>query len=363
VSPASPASAAAAASPASAASAASPASVASPASAASAASPASAAAAAGRQAAASYLRELLLRPGRYRRIWEQHAIRVRLGEINQLAVAEALARHLWSYPSASGDADVVAHQLKDTVARSLSGSVLSRRALSLFIDAFGFADQEQDRLWRLWEGSAAISVLTGDRAMPSDSFAEVAAVLGPRRHQTLSLHDHVYVGFDGRLASTRTLQVVEAIVDGLDRIPYLYDTNATTLETGQGCGEPTGSLYRISEGVYATGIPLIKSLALGETLTLEYWTSYHYPGNFLDPRERQFRRAALRRLENLDLRVEFHPGMLPETVWWAVWDGLDGEIAEQEPVTLDGQHSAHRYLRSLDNAVVGFHWAWPEDGS
>jgi hypothetical protein len=338
----------------------SPAPAASPASA---ASTASAAAAAGRPAAASYLRELLLRPGRYRRIWEQHAIRVRLGEINQLAVAEALARHLWNYPRDGGDADVVAHQLKDTVSRSLNGRLLSRRALSLFIDVFGFSDQEQGRLWRLWEGSAAISVLTGDRAMPSDSFAEVAAVLGPRRHQTLSLHDHVYVGFDGRVASTRTLQVVEAIADGLDRIPYIYDTNATTLETGQGCGEPAGSPYRISEGVYATDIPLIKSLALGETLTLEYWTSYHYPGNFLDPRECQFRRAALRRLDNLDLRVEFHPGRLPEAVWWAVWDGLDGEIAEQQPVTLDGQHSVHRYLRSLDNAVVGFHWSWPDAGS
>ncbi|MGD0687555.1 MAG: hypothetical protein ABSA03_20850, partial [Streptosporangiaceae bacterium] len=227
MSPVSPASAASAASAASPASYASPASPASPASAAAAAS-----AAAGRQAAAGYLRELLLRPGRYRRIWEQHAIRVRLGEINQLAVAEALARHLWNYPRATGDADLVAHQLKDTVSRSLAGRLLSRRALSLFIDAFGFSDQEQGRLWRLWEGSAAISVLTGDRAMPSDSFAEVAAVLGPRRHQTLSLHDHVYVGPDGRLAYTRTLQVVEAIADGLDSIPYLYDTNTTTLETG-----------------------------------------------------------------------------------------------------------------------------------
>ena len=61
-----------------------------------------------------------------------------------------------------------------------------------------------------------------------------------------------------------------------------------------------------------------------------------------------------------DLRGEFHPDRLPDTVWWAVWDGLEGEIAEQERVTLDIQHSAHRYLRSLEKAVVGFHWSWPE---
>ncbi len=318
---------------------------------------------AGRAAAASYLRELLLRPGRYRRIWEQHATRIRVGEINQLAVGEALARHLWCNPRVTGDIDITAHQLKDTVARALTGRLFSRGALSLFIDAFGFSGQEEDLLWRLWQGSGAISVFAGDSAMPPESLAEVAAALGPRRHQTVSMHDHFHVGPDGRIAATRTLQVVEAIVDGLDRVPYIYDTNATTLETGQGCGDPSGSLYRIRDGVYATDIPLTKSLALGETLTLEYWTSYHYPGNLLDPHERQCRRAALRRLENFDLRVEFHPDRLPDTVWWAVWDGLEGEIAEQERVTLDIQHSAHRYLRSLEKAVVGFHWSWPETGS
>jgi hypothetical protein len=319
--------------------------------------------AAGRRAAASYLRELLLRPGRYRRIWEQHAMRIRVGEINQLAVGEALAAHLWCNPRETGDSDVTAHQLKDTVARALTGRLLSRGALSLFIDTFGFSDQEEDRLWRLWQGSAAISVLSGDNAMPAENLAEVAAVLGPRRYQTVSMHDHVYVGSDGRLASTRTLKVVEAIADGLERVPYLYDTNAATLETGQGCGNPTGALYRIRDGVYATDIPLTRSLAVGETLTLEYWTSYHLPGNLTDPHECEFRRAALSSLENFDLRVEFHPDKLPDGVWWAVWDGVDGEVVEQERVTLDSQHSVHRYLRSLEKVVVGFRWSWPETGS
>ena len=156
-------------------------------------------------------------------------------------------------------------------------------------------------------------MLAGQSAMRSDSMAQVAAVLGPRRHQTLSMHDHVYVGFDGRLSATRTLQVVEALVDGLDSIPYLYDTNALTLETGQGCGDPSGSLYQIRAGVYTTDIPLAKVLARGETLTLEYLTSYSYPGDLDDPQERNFRRAALGRLENFDLRVEFHPGEVCRT--------------------------------------------------
>src|SRR5579859_3709474 len=58
-----------------------------------------------RQAAAEYLHELLLRPGRTRRTWEQYAERTRLGQVNQLAVAEVLARHLWQHPRRRGDGD------------------------------------------------------------------------------------------------------------------------------------------------------------------------------------------------------------------------------------------------------------------
>jgi hypothetical protein len=313
---------------------------------------------AGRRAAASYLRELLERPGPYRRQWEQHVVRARPGEITQLAVAEVLARYLWSYPRVPGDADVLPHQLKDTVSRALSGRLLSRSALALFIEAFGLSDQEANRLWRLWEGSGTISVLSGPRAMASRTEQELHAALGPRRHQTLSLHDHVYVGADGMPARTRTLQVVEAIADGLDRIPYLYDTKALTLEVGQGCTELLGDLYQVTEEVFATHIALARALDIGETTTLEYWTTYQYQPDPLDPHEREYRRAVMGRLENFDMRVEFHPDKLPSGIWWATWDGLEGEILDQEPVALDSQHSVHRYLRFIEKTVVGFHWTW-----
>jgi len=263
-------------------------------------------AAAGRRAAASYLRELLQRPGAYRRMWEQHVIRARSGEITQLAVAEVLAR----------------------------------------------------RLWQLWEGTGTISVLSGPRAVTPRTEQELQAAIGPRRHQTLSLHDHATVGPDGKMARTRTLQVIEAISDKVDRIPFLYDTKALTLEVGQGCTELTGDLYQVSEDLFVTYISLAQPLDAGETTTLEYWMTYQYPGDPLDPHERQYRRAVMRRLENFDIRVEFHPDKLPAGVWWATWDGVDGGIIEQEPVTLDTQHSVHRYLRFIEKTVAGFHWSW-----
>jgi hypothetical protein len=315
----------------------------------------------GRRAASDYLQQLLLKPGGYRQAWEQHAARERPGTINQLAVAEVLARHLRSSPRTASDAALGPQQLKDTVSRALTGRLLSKSALSLFIDAFGMSEHESDRLWRLWNGSATISVMSGTHAVPTCSEQDLDAAIGPRQHQTLSMHDHVWVGSDGRIDRGRHLQVIEANAQGVDRIPFICDTNVLTLEVGQGCKELTGEVRRIGPDVFATQILLARTLDLGETLTFEYWLSYRYPDNPRDPAERQYRRGVLRQLDNLDVRIEFHPDRLPGRVWWAHWDGGDGSVLEREAVSLDSQHSAHRYLRSVEKTVVGFYWEWETD--
>ena len=311
-----------------------------------------------RQAAAAYLRELLLRPGRYRRRWEQYAERSRAGQVNQLAVAEVLARYRWDHPRAEGDADVLPRQLKDTVLRALSGKMLSRSTIALFAEAFGFSDMETEQLRRLWAGSGRISVLSGPRALQPAVHAKVADVFGPPTCQTLSLHDHISLGPGGLITRARTLKVVEATADGVDRVPFIHDTDALTLEVGQGCKGVSGYLHRLGGDLYLTDILLAKELELGETLTLEYWNTYHYTDDRMDERKRQYRRAVMGRLENFDVRVEFHPSRLPGEVWWAVWDGVDGDVVRQESVTPDSQHSVHRYMRFLERTVVGFHWTW-----
>jgi hypothetical protein len=301
-------------------------------------------------AAADYLRELLLQPGRYRQRWVQYAERTRAGEINQLAVADVLAHYLWHHPRNPGDLDVLPRQLKDTVLRVISGKVLSKSALTLFIDAFGFTDSEAALLWKLWEGSDRVRFLSGPRAMPP----EKAAAFGPPQYQTLSLHDHHYIGPDGLPIRHRTLQIIEATVSGLDRIPYRADTNAVSVEVGHGFKGLSGPFYQITEGVYGLEMVLAKSLAVGETLTLEYWTSF----NYREPPEREFRRVVLGRMEGVDIRVEFDPAKLPASVWWAVWDGIDGGIVDQDQAALDSQRSVHRYLKTTEDTVVGFHWDW-----
>ena len=213
-----------------------------------------------RQAAAEYLRELLLRPGRPRRTWEQYAERTRHGQVNQLAVAEVLARHLWQHPRRRRDGDLLPRQLKDTAARALSGRLLSKATLDLFIDAFALPAAEQDQLWRLWEGSPRVRMLTGIRAIRPDTANKVAALLGPPGHQTVSLHDHAFVRADGRIGGVRTIQVLEALRDGLDSIPYIYDTSALTLRVGHGCEAPVGPGSQVKDGPYVLRIPLARTL-------------------------------------------------------------------------------------------------------
>jgi hypothetical protein len=308
-------------------------------------------------AAAAYLRELLLRPGRYRRRWEQYAERSRRGQVNQLAVAEVLAHYLWEHPRNTGDTDVLPRQLKDTASRVLSGKLLSKAALTLFMDAFDLSEFERDQLLKLWEGAATIRVLSGPRAMSAELMSDVAAFTGTPRLQTVSLHDHVLMGQDQQISRIRTLQVIEAREAGVDRIAYIYDGNAISVETGLGCRGVAAPFAEIGEGVYATFILLAKSLEAGETLTLEYWAALR-PLNDQVPDETSYSRVVTRRAENIDIRIEFHPQALPAHVWWTVWDGLKGNVASGEPMVLDSQHSVQRYLRLAEKTAVGFRWDW-----
>jgi hypothetical protein len=312
--------------------------------------PGESAAPTGVQAAAAYMRELLLRPGRYRRKWEQYAERSRAGQVNQLAVAEVLAHYLWEHPRAKGDLDVLPRQLKDTASRALSGKLLSKATLTLFSEAFGLGALEREQLLKLWEGSTHVRVLSGPRAIGDDK----AGMLGRPRLKTLSLHDHHYVGPDGLPLKHRVIHVIEAIVDGVDRVPYRADTNALTIEAGQGFSGLAGPVYQPIAELFVVDMLLAKPLAVGETATLEYTASFHYAA--APPPE--FRRVVQLHVENLDIRVEFHPDKLPSDVVWAVWDGMEGPIVEREPVTLDSQFAVHRYLRLAEKTAVGFHWDW-----
>jgi len=193
-------------------------------------------------------------------------------------------------------------------------------------------------------------VLSGPRAFREDQ----ADALGRPQIKTLSLHDHHYLGPDGLPQRHRVIHVIESLADGVDRVPYRADTNALTIEVGQGFSGLAGPLYQPVADVFVVDMLLAKPLAAGETATLEYSSSFRYQA----PPPPEFRRIVQSFAENLDIRVEFHPARLPGSVVWAVWDGIDGPIIEQENVTLDSQFAVHRYLRLAEQTAVGFHWEW-----
>jgi hypothetical protein len=127
-----------------------------------------------------------------------------------------------------------------------------------------------------------------------------------------------------------------------------------SVEVGQGCSGLGGSFREIATDMFTTDIMLAGTLATGETATLEYQTLFRYQ-TVPAP---EFRRTVVVSMENLDIRVQFHPDKMPRSVLWAVWNGLDGPIVASEPVELDSQCAVHRFLRFAQQTVAGFRWEW-----
>jgi hypothetical protein len=138
----------------------------------------------------------------------------------------------------------------------------------------------------------------------------------------------------------------------MDRYPYVFDTNATTVEVKQG-GTP-GPMYSIGDGLYAVDIDLTVPLAAGETASLEYESTFRYA----EPPPCELRRGVRRVAQNLTLRIEFHPSRLPARTWAASWRSLDAAPTLGEEVFLDTEHSVHRFYDTVENQVVGFVWSW-----
>ena len=83
-------------------------------------------------------------------------------------------------------------------------------------------------------------------------------------------------------------------------------------------------------------------------------TVFHYAR----PPSTEFRRATHRRVEHLDMRVEFHP----ESGHGSSGEAVGGYREPAQAIVGRTswpwtEHSAHRY-RSVRQTVVGFYWEW-----
>jgi hypothetical protein len=94
---------------------------------------------------------------------------------------------------------------------------------------------------------------------------------------------------------------------------------------------------------------------VGQVGSLEYQANFA-PGSSVMT---EYRQVAHARTDNVDIVVQFHHKRLPHRVWWTVWDDYrDGTVLAEQPVTLDPDGRAHRYLPYLENAAAGFRWEW-----
>ncbi|MGH8891173.1 MAG: hypothetical protein ACRDV3_15600 [Acidothermaceae bacterium] len=294
----------------------------------------------GAQFAAAYLRQLLSQPGPYRRSWQRYAFRWRssVGAVNQASVAQVLARHIWE----AGDGDdrhTLPRGLKDRVARALHGEVLSPRTLRLFIDAFGFNESEVNRLWLLL-------------GAPVYEAPYVLATHPEPGLRTLLLHDFCFVGADALVKEQRTIQVIRAVERGMDRLVLPVDADARLVEVVR--GGRAGPIVIGDAGGLTAAIEFGRELRPGDTASVEYRVLFG--GSAARPQT--FRRSALRRVDNVEMRVQFDPRRLPSSVSWKTWSGIDGPVKSERVLQLDDDCSAHHYLPRLESATVGFCWCW-----
>ncbi|MFZ1411367.1 MAG: hypothetical protein WAS07_07915 [Micropruina sp.] len=291
------------------------------------------------------LRELLADRPEYANLWRVQVDRQQSGAIHQSGVCHVIAHYLWDNGLHSDTDTDLPRKLKDRVYRALAGQSLSRATLRWFIEAFEMSPADAAELLRLSTPSGAGNTVLGGLTLHPGT-------LPPRRHSTVSLHEWHNVGPDGLPDSHRTVHVIRAD-EPMDRYPYIFDTDAASVQVVRGgrAGQP----YALDHNLFAVDIELSQPLRAGDTSSFEYITRFWYR----TPPAQEFRRASTARVENVDLRVQFHPLRLPSKVWWSVWPALDAEPDLSQEVALDADKGVHRYLSSIEATIVGFRWNIP----
>lgn len=298
----------------------------------------------GATAAGEYLNVLL--GARYRRLWERANMHVpRTSKVQINAVAGVVARHLEYSDEQTADY----RRLRNGVRSALRGLELTTTGLSQIIDAFAMSSADADQLWALARGDGTIKLVTGT-ALPPAGLYEAT---GPRRHETISLHEVHQVGPDRKPASHRVVQTLRALEDGMDYYPYIFDTNAATVVVRRG-GAP-GRLYRVDDAFFAMNIQLDQTLGTDETALLDHVTTFNYEE--MPPPE--LRRGTFHVIDKFMLEVRFDKEAVPQQVYWAEWGSFDNPVLiRRQPVELDQALAAHCYHERISKTIVGFCWDW-----
>jgi hypothetical protein len=293
--------------------------------------------------AATYLRMLLLRPGEYRSRWEQQRDGTGDGDRYQ-AVARVI--------EGTGDRRLVGPsgtEMAEVARRALQGAEFDPAVADAFVTGFGLTVRQAQRLRDLLRGSQTVRVVSGPTLPPPTRYQA-----GRLRHETLSLHERHVLGPDGQPAEHETIQVIKATEDGLNAVPYRFDTDELLVEVIRG-GRVGERAYRVNDSIFGVDIVLHWPLKAGETILMQYRATFFYKSAPAP----EFRRAVLRSTRDLTMWVKFDPERVPARVFRASWDRLDlARVIERVQVEPDDQLSVHHRFGRVDKAVVGFYWEW-----
>ncbi|MEV8372587.1 hypothetical protein AB0P21_07600 [Kribbella sp. NPDC056861] len=301
-------------------------------------------------AAGRYLHNLLAARPEYRRRWAMHAKRIRSGDVSYAAISQVVALFLWDEGLKPDTDRDLPRRLRDRIRQALLGEQLGHETLTWLAGAFDFDAEDTRQVWSLFAGKNAIDI-EGEGIAFTLRHPAIPIVL-PQRHRTIALFSRYFVGSDRSLYRVETSHVIAALEDRVTS--FGYSPPDTVEEVTVDSGGRLVGLHASDPGFVGVEIELRPALMRGHHSSLQYSTT-HRPE--AQP-STEVRRAARKRIENVDLRVIFE-GRQPLRSWWCQWDEYaGGEPSQEIAVEPSSTAELHQFVPYLEQAVVGFRWEW-----
>lgn len=301
-------------------------------------------------AAAEHLRELLMLRPTYRRRWAAHAKRMRTSEISYAAVCQIVALYLWDQGIKPDTEQDLPRKLRDRIRQALRGEALTHETLTWLIEAFQFATADAHRVWDAFSGGS-VTDLDGIGISSSLRNPPVPLVK-PQVLRTTTLFSRYYIDANRQLSRIETSHVVIALEDGVDT--FAYSPRDTVVDAEAIAGGTFVGFHQSNPGFVGVEFRLDRPLREGQRASLQYVT-YHRATPELCT---HLRRAARKRMDNVDMRIIF-TGPLPKQAWWCVWDDYaTGNTVQKVPAEVTAQSELHQFIPYIEDSVVGFQWEW-----
>lgn len=304
----------------------------------------------GAAAAGNRLRVLLAEHREYRQRWWAHARRRHGNDISYSGVAQVIALHLWDTGLRADTDRELPRKLRDRVRQALLGSQLTHETITWFLESFEFSAEDAREVWDAFSGSSVIDLKGGGIAFTLRN--PPVAMIQPQGHRTTALFSRYYISADRSLRRIENSHVIVAVQDGLESFAYSPRDTVTSVESVVG-----GTFYRFhpsSPGYIGIELKLDRRLTEDEYSSLQYATLHRTTP---DPCV-HVRRAARKRIDNVDMRVIFE-ATAPRRAWWCVWDDYSGpEPVRKVPVSISLNREMHQFIPYMEQAVVGFQWEW-----